>query len=81
MKLRCFLQYNNQLGQTQEVSLGKWTVNVTQASTKSNTANIDQIMSSDESNVSTSRIAILGVSGAAILGICILIVVLLRKRR
>jgi hypothetical protein len=75
------LQYNNQLGQTQEVSLGKWTVNVTQASTKSNTANIDQIMSSDESNVSTSRIAILGVSGAAILGICILIVVLLRKRR
>ncbi len=76
-----FLQYNNQLGQTQEVSLGKWTVNVTQASTKSNTANIDQIMSSDESNVSTSRIAILGVSGAAILGICILIVVLLRKRR
>ena len=75
------LQYNNQLGQTQEVSLGKWTVNVTQASTKSNTANIDQIISSDESNVSTSRIAILGVSGAAILGICILIVVLLRKRR
>ena len=75
------LQDNNQLGQTQEVSLGKWTVNVTQASTKSNTANIDQIISSDESNVSTSRIAILGVSGAAILGICILIVVLLRKRR
>ena len=75
------LQYNNQLGQTQEVSLGKWTVNVTQASTKSNTANIDQIISSDESNVNTSRIAILGVSGAAILGICILIVVLLRKRR
>ena len=80
-EVEMLLQYNNQLGQTQEVSLGKWTVNVTQASTKSNTANIDQIMSSDESNVSTSRIAILGVSGAAILGICILIVVLLRKRR
>ena len=75
------LQYNNQLGQTQEVSLGKWTVNVTQAEAKTDASNIDQMLSSDESNVSTSRIAILGVSGAAILGICILIVILLRRRR
>ena len=47
-EVEMLLQYDDQLGQTQEVSLGKWTVNVTQASTKSNTANIDQIMSSDE---------------------------------
>lgn len=80
-EIEMLLQYNNQLGQIQEVSLGKWTVNVTQEGvTSEDFADSNQGATSTEI-VSNERIAILGGCGVAILLICIIIAIFLHKKR
>lgn len=74
------LQYTDESGLLDEVSVGSWNVKVNQNDTQTS-ENFDDISDEDTVEAQNNNIVIMGVVGTLILIICLVVVILLRRRR
>lgn len=80
--IEIILQYDDEVGQTQEVVVGVGQVNVlSSGSSGGSSVNTDDSGMNGTEDAGMNKIAIMGISGILILIICLLIVILLRKNR